>query len=396
MAIRFLLCYIVYKKIYVRNRVGHMKEKALRIGLSIAAVLLLWVGCLALPDTQKHTESDRAQTNQAVTAVSEDDTENNSSVMSVHFIDVGQGDCTLIICDGEAMLIDAGNTYMGTAVQLYLTKQNVDCLKYVIGTHPDSDHIGGLDVILYKFDCETVIMPDKGNDTAAYRDVIDVMTQKGYVNTLPSVGDSYTLGSAAFTILSPSVEYEESNDNSVALLLKHGENTFLFTGDAEDAAEKDILNCGISVDADVYKAGHHGSETSSSAVFLDTVTPEYAVISCGQDNSYGHPHAETLNRLQSAGAKIFRTDVQGNIIVFSDGTKLTWNCVPYDIWQEEAQTPDSQAPEITYILNTNTMKFHVPGCSSVNDMADRNKLESTDSREAVISQGYVPCKRCNP
>ncbi len=251
-------------------------------------------------------------------------TDFSKDMLAIHFLDVGQGDCTLVLCGGEAMLIDAGDNYQGTKIQNYLQKQGVEHLKYVIGTHPDADHIGGLDVILYKFDCETVVMPAEEKDTPTYRDVIDTMKEKGYTSTLPVVGDSYALGNASFTILSPAREYPESNNNSVALLLTHGDNTFLFTGDAEGAAEEDMLGCGISLDADVYHVGHHGSSTSSSQAFLEAVSPAYAVISCGAGNEYGHPHAETLEKLDALGAEVYRTDEQGAIVLTSDGQSLTF------------------------------------------------------------------------
>lgn len=253
--------------------------------------------------------------------------------LEVHFIDVGQGDSTLIICDGEAMLIDAGENDKGTLVQSYLLKHNVESLRYMIGTHPDSDHIGGMDVILYKFDCETVMMPEFEKDTATYRDVIDTMKQKRYTNTAPAVGSTYTLGSASFTILSPSRTYNDANNSSIAILLTHGNNRFLFSGDAKEEAEQDILRTGISIQADVYKAGHHGSSTSSSEDFLRKVNPAYCVISCGEENSYGHPHAEVLNRLRVMGIEVFRTDEQGSIIATSDGETITFSCSPSESWQ---------------------------------------------------------------
>ncbi len=256
-----------------------------------------------------------------------------NSELEIHFIDVGQGDATLIMCDGEAMLIDAGDNDKGSQVQLYLSKRNVKQLKYAIGTHPDSDHIGGLDVVLYKFDCETVIMPDVTADTATYRDVLEVMNEKNLANTVPNVGDVYTLGSASFTIVGPVNTYEGRNDNSVSILLEHGENTFLFTGDAEETAELDIVNLDIDIDADVYHVGHHGSSSSSSLQLLQEVTPDFAVISCEEGNSYGHPHAEVLNNLRAMGVSVFRTDEQGSVTVISDGETLTWNCAPSDTWQ---------------------------------------------------------------
>ena len=259
--------------------------------------------------------------------------ENSETELNVHFLDVGQGDAVLISCDDAYMLIDAGDNDKGTLVQNYLNKQGVEHLDYIIGTHPDADHIGGMDVILYKFDCGTVMMPEVTNDTATYRDVIDTMKEKGYQNTAPVVGDSYSLGSAQFTILGPTDTYEDTNNNSIVLLLTHGDNKFLFVGDAEEKAEEDILAEGVSVKADVLKVGHHGSRTASSEAFLQAVEPTYAVISCGQDNSYGHPHAETLNTLRSMGVKLFRTDEQGTVTATSDGHEISWNCAPSTTWK---------------------------------------------------------------
>lgn len=161
---------------------------------------------------------------------------------------------------------------------------------------------------------------------------------------------------------------------------------------------------------------------------LEAITPNYAVISCGEDNSYGHPHAETLNNLRVMGIQVFRTDEQGSIVAISDGTSITWNCAPSDTWQagentqsaeytndadssivvstdetitestEEppAETPSEKSNTTTYICNTNTMKFHYPSCSSVNQMSEKNKLSVTSTRDELISQRYEPCKRCNP
>ena len=237
------------------------------------------------------------------------------SELQVHFIDVGQGDCILIKCNSEFMLIDAGDNDQGTKVQNYLQKQGVESLKYVIGTHPHDDHIGGMDVILYKFDCETIIMTDENTDTNAYRDVIDTMKSKNYKNTLPVVGGQYSLGDAWFTIIAPSQLGDNSNNNSIVIILTHRENKFIFMGDAEEQEETDIINSGIPIDADVYKVGHHGSSTSSSVNFLNAVSPTYAVISCAEGNSFGNPNAETLNTLRTMGVKVFRTDEPSNYII---------------------------------------------------------------------------------
>lgn len=314
--------------------------------------------------------------------------------LTVHFIDVGQGDSILLTCNGQSMLIDAGGNDMGTKVQNYLIKQGVSKLDYVISTHADEDHCGGLDVILYKFDCTQVFLSAYSKDTNTYRDVLDIIANKHYQPTTPAVGSSYPLGDASFTIVGADTNASTSNDSSIALLITHGEKRFLFTGDCEEHAESKILNSGFSLDCDVFKAGHHGSRTSSSLALLQAASPTYCVISCGENNSYGHPHAETLNNLRSLGVQVFRTDEQGSIIATSDGLNITWNCAPSDTWK--AGEPTTPPATTTYICNKNTKKFHIPSCSSVDQMKESNKLAVTQTREEVIAQGYVPCKRCNP
>lgn len=339
----------------------------------------------------------------------------------VHFIDVGQGDAILLTCNGQNMLIDAGGNDIGTKVQNYLTKQGVSKLDYVVSTHADEDHCGGLDVILYKFDCTQVFLSAYSKDTNTYRDVLDTITNKRYQPTTPIVGSTYSLGDASFTIVGADTNASTSNDSSIALLVTHGEKKFLFTGDCEENAEAKILNSGIALDCDVFKAGHHGSRTSSSLALLQATTPTYCVISCGENNSYGHPHAETLNNLRALGIQVFRTDEQGSIIATSDGLNITWNCASSDTWKSgeptgsnvnhSTVTPDAsittppepeaaitvpQETTTTYICNKNTKKFHIPSCSSVDQMKESNKLAVSLTREEVIAQGYVPCKRCNP
>lgn len=255
--------------------------------------------------------------------------------LEVHYIDVGQGDATLLLCDGEAMLIDAGDNDKGTLVQNYIFKQGVGSLKYVVGTHPDADHYGGLDVIITKFDCGEIFLPDFERDTATCRDVYDAIVYKGYTVRTPEVGTVLSLGGAKVTVLGPTLyDYgEDSNNYSIVLLVEHGNNKFLFTGDAEKEAEADMLNAGVMCDVDIYKAGHHGSGSSSSADLLNTIRPEFVVISCAQDNDYGHPHASVLNRLRKMGVKVFRTDEQGSIVACSDGNEITWNCSPSESWK---------------------------------------------------------------
>ncbi len=358
--------------------------------------------------------------------------------LEVHYIDVGQGDATLIKCGGASMLIDAGENDKGTLVQNYIGKQGVKSLDYFIVTHPDSDHCGGADVIINKYDIDTIIMPDYAKDTKSYRDVIQALDYKRYDMTEPVVGTVYQLGDAEFTIIAPNKEDygDETNNYSVGIVLKHGDKKFVFTGDAEEEAEEDILRNRIDISADVLKVGHHGSKTSSSEAFIDAVSPEYAVISCEENNEYGHPHAATLNTLRSAGIKVFRTDEQGSLVAVSDGKEIVWNAAPSDTWKagepvgsgggaasarqeaatkvsggktqtEETQKAQDSAPAIeeeqspvtpdtqglTYVLNVKTKKFHKPTCGS---LPTANRSDSTQSRDEIIAQGYAPCKKCNP
>lgn len=347
---------------------------------------------------------------------------NSSSMMEVHYINVGQGDCTLIKCGTQTMLIDAGDNNQGTKIQLYLKKQGIKKLDYFIITHPDADHCGGADVILYKFDCDTIIMPNCTNDTNTYRDVVDTMKYKGYKTTFPVVGQTYTLGSAMFTILGPTENNANINNNSVVILLRNGNTSFLFAGDAEYEEERCILNTGLPIKCDVMHIAHHGSDSATSDEFFMAAAPQSCVISCGKDNKYGHPHSGVMNKIKNLGCDLYRTDEQGNIIATSDGVNIIWSCSPSTSWltgesvlhdidatenasvMGDTTTIDRSAPEIIpeiqtdvdYVANKNTYKFHYSWCGSVTEMKEKNKLYYTGPREDLINQGYIPCKRCNP
>lgn len=264
----------------------------------------------------------------------------------IHFLDVGQGDSALILCDGHAMLIDAGDNTKGTYVQNYLKKMGVEYLDLAVATHPDADHIGGMDVILQKYECSRLLLPDVVKDTKTYEDMVNVIEQRNINATHPYTGDNFALGSAQITILSPNRDdYEDVNDFSIVLKVTYGETRFLFTGDATKEIEEEMLLNGMDVQADVLKVGHHGSKTSSGETFITAVAPEYAVISCGIDNEYGHPAAAVLNTLRSSGTNVYRTDEQGTIVLYSDGRDITFNCSPSTTWQAGEYTGQSQMQE---------------------------------------------------
>lgn len=319
-----------------KKQMRFLKEIAI-IGIAILALLGRYSGDIteifsSVKEAWKTTASTETISNQTNKTTIHTESGGN---LEVHFIDVGQGDSTLIECDGEYMLIDAGQNDKGLELWSYLEKQGATHLKYAIGTHPDADHIGGLDVILYRCDVDTVMMPDLEKDTRTYDDVIQTIKNKSLKKISPEVGSEYSLGSATFTIVAPNKDYgiDDANDWSIGILLQNGNDRFLFVGDAEEESEGDMLQNGIDISADVYKVAHHGSYTGTTQEFLDAVNPTYAVISCGEGNSYGHPHQEVLDKLQNAGVQVFRTDEQGTIIAYSNGEGITWNTSPSETWQ---------------------------------------------------------------
>ena len=253
-------------------------------------------------------------------------------ILMVHFLDVGQADCILIQEGSEAMLIDAGNQENGEEIVEYIRAQGIERLEYVIGTHPHADHIGGLAAVLEELNAGEVLLPGKAQTTAVYEELLDVIEEKAFPVTLAEPGLSYTLGDAVVSVIAPVKDYgEELNNWSVGIRLVFGRNSFVFTGDAQEEAEKDMVESNVVLRADVWKAAHHGSDTSNSAAMLDAVSPSFAVISCGKNNSYGHPNASVLEAFRQRGIQVFRTDEQGTVIAWSDGTNITWSCEPYGL-----------------------------------------------------------------
>lgn len=258
----------------------------------------------------------------------------------VHFIDVGQGDATLITCGDAAMMVDFGNNDKGTLVQKYLQDQNIDHLDYAVGTHPDADHIGGMDVVLYKFDTENVWMPDVAADTKTYRDVIDTCKNRGYTPVCPKAGAVYPLGEAVIKVLAPLDVYDDTNSSSICLMVTYGETKILLCGDATAETEGDMLARWSNLSADVFKLSHHGSSSSNTMEFLYAVNPKAVVISCAAGNDYGHPHREVVASLKKLGVDVYRTDLQGTVIACFDGKNITWNTVPTeDLRSGEEITP---------------------------------------------------------
>jgi competence protein ComEC len=242
----------------------------------------------------------------------------------VHFIDLGQADGILLQSAQNAVLIDGGEYATRDTLVNYLRNAGITTLDYVVATHPHSDHIGGLAAVIQQFYVKNVLMPDATNNTATFEKLLTAIENKGISITVPSVGDKITAGIIKFTVLAPAKDFKDLNNASLVLRMAHGETAFLFTGDAETLSEKEMLNSGLNLRANVLKAGHHGSRTSTSSEFLDAVRPGTVVVSCGTGNSYGHPHKEFLEIVSQPERNItlLRTDKLGTIIITTNGQEI--------------------------------------------------------------------------
>lgn len=417
----------------------------------ILVAVLFVVGCLLAPVQDTANQPSNADSGASSSGVAvdisgpESSTSTSSSSSSqpetltpekssfqIDFIDVGQADAALVSCDGKYMLIDGGNAEDSNLIYSYLSQRNINYLDYIVCSHAHEDHVGGLSGALNYADVGTAFCPVNAYDSEAFNHFTEALAKKNAAISVPAPGDTFSLGSATVTIYGPISDSDDPNNTSIVLRIVYGETSFLFTGDAERDEEQDILNSGVELKSTVLKVGHHGSDTSTTYPFLREIMPEYAVISVGTDNSYGHPTEDTLSRLRDADVKVYRTDLQGDIICTSDGKTVTMQAsrnADIDTLSnagsknnssgsgvagsgaasnssvttnnEQSATPEQQpaqpaAPSTSYVVNTNTGKFHYPSCSSADDIASYNRMEYTGSRDDLVAQGYVACKRCNP
>lgn len=253
--------------------------------------------------------------------------------LKIHFIDVGQADSILVQTPGgKTMLIDAGNNPDGINVVSYLKKQGVSKIDIIIGTHPHEDHIGGIDTVINSFDAGTIYMPKVSSNTKTFEDVLTAAENKGLKITTAFGGNTLELDpELKVEMLAPNAyKYEEINNYSAVCKVSYGNTAFLFDGDAEEISEKEMINRGYNLNADVLKIGHHGSCSSTSDEFLNKVSPKYAVISVGKSRDYGHPNKLTMEKLRNKGIPVYRTDQCGTVIAVSDGKNISFNSAPGD------------------------------------------------------------------
>ncbi|MGN0453510.1 MAG: Ada metal-binding domain-containing protein, partial [Ruminococcus sp.] len=251
--------------------------------------------------------------------------------------------------------------------------------------------------------CKVLVSPDAGADSAAWEYVLDAADERGVTFETPDAFDTYSLGGATVTVLSPSKDsiYSNLNDYSLVTMVEYGDTSVLLTGDAEKTVEKELLRSGYDLSADVLKCGHHGSNTSSCKEFLDAVSPSVAVISCGEGNDYGHPHREVLERLEERSIPIWRTDQDGTVVMSTDGKSISIKAEQKDgtaltaSAAEKEEAKDGNTEIRQYMGNKNSKIFHSSDCKSAARTKEKNKVYF-ESREQAVLEGYSPCKECNP
>ena len=252
----------------------------------------------------------------------------NGDEMAVHFIDVGQGDCTLLQTPKGSVLIDCSESQYGDDIIEYLTAQGIDELEYFIITHPDADHMGAAPYILEHIKVKNFVMNGQVKTTQFFTKTITYLEEDTEINVIVSeIGATYEVGALQMTVLGPDpklLEGDDWNEASIIIHATYGERAFLFTGDAEDEGEKYLIeNFASIIKCDVFSAGHHGSKSSNSMALLNAARPSYVVVSCGKDNDYGHPHKQSLDNFAAIGATVLRTDELGTIVFVTDGKEIS-------------------------------------------------------------------------
>ena len=276
--------------------------------------------------------------------------------LSVWFLDVGQGDCTVVVCDGESMIVDGGPAGSSQFVYAFLRDElGLEHLDYLISTHPHEDHLSGLVAVLNAVPVDLILSPVTEWNTKRFERFMEYADLQGAPVSVPAVGDTMQLGGATVTVLQcwpESVQWRENdvNDMSIVVRIDYGETSFIITGDAEETSEYMMIDSGVPLKADVLRVAHHGSTYSTSEQFLKAVSPRYAVISCGKGNGYYHPHGRVLNLLKENGVWLFRTDLQGTVKCVSDGKDIKFSVDRWadkedlytaPVWAEEQSTDNT-------------------------------------------------------
>ena len=324
--------------------------------------------------------------------------------LKVHYIDVGQGDSEFLeLPNGQTMLIDAGNPENGSQIVSYIKGLGHSKIDYLIATHPHSDHIGGMATVVKGLGIGKIYMPKVSTNTATYAGLLTAIKNKGLqVNTAKAGINLLKAGNLNIDMLAPvNITGDDLNQYSAVIKVTYGANKFLFMGDAGQPSEEQIT---ADVSADVLKVGHHGSSTATSQTFLNKVHPKYAVIEVGKGNTYGHPTAATLQKLQNVGATIYRTDKDGTIVFTSDTKTITIDKKSSNLQQQappaSSKATISQKADATTTENDNTLvyvtasgkKYHLAGCSTIAKSTTKHAITLKEAK----AEGYTACAICHP
>lgn len=316
-----------------------------------------------------------------------------STGLTVYYLDVGQADAAVLLCDGQVMMIDGGNAGDSDFIYAWLERKGIDEIDVMVCSHSHEDHVGGLSGALNYARVTTAYAPVDDADTKVFQSFVHYLDEQDVSITIPEAGDTFALGGAQVEFLGPVEDYDDPNNTSLVLRVTYGEVSFLFTGDMETKSEQDMLDTYWDLSATVLKVAHHGSDTSSCEEFLQEVDPDYAVISVGTDNEYGHPMPVVLERLAAQGVPVYRTDELGTICCTSDGKTVTFSAEKTEELPVAMPEPQPAVPAVTYIGNQNTEKFHQTDCGKLPDTENQVIF---DSRQAAVDAGYSPCGICKP
>ncbi len=391
-------------KDFMKSTMNHHKKLAQF--LLLAFILVFTGGCVdtEVQDSSSMIEEDteevaeeslkqkESEKNDKAEEVLQEEKQVSAGHMKVHYINVGQGDSTLIqLPNGKIVLIDGATRSNGQTVLDYLNNLNIEKIDYLIATHPHEDHIGGLVNVVKKYEIGKIYMPDKAHTTIVFEDLLLAIQEKGYSIIKAEAGDMlFEEDGLSMSILAPSgISGSNLNNYSVANRLVFGDTSFVFTGDAEKTSEENMINSRYDLTADVLKIGHHGGDTSTIEPFLVAVQPTYGVISAGEDNQYGHPHQNVLDRLADYGVEIFRTDRDGTIIASSDGKTIEFNQKSTSITKTPSNSFASEDQIEVYRTDTGT-KYHRGDCHTL-----KHSKVAIPLNEA-IEEGLEPCGICKP
>ena len=308
--------------------------------------------------------------------------------LDIHFLDVGDADASIIVCDGEVMVIDAGEASHSQLIYSYLrTTLGVDIVKYVVMTHPHDDHIGGIPAVLNACTVGTLYSPVAEYPGERFQTVVKAATKQELPITIAQYGDEFYVGEARCRVVSPIETSSKVNNNSLVILIEYGDTRILMTGDIEKEAEEALLGTWEDIHADVLRIAHHGRDTSSTHMFLRVVNADYYVVSGGSQLASG------VEARLAASDELYTTEERGTIICHSDGETIAFTFVklPSSISTEDAATTG----ELFFVGNRNSKKYHCSWCESVTTMSEKNKV-IFPTRQEAIDNGYTGCARCNP